>query len=573
MNERPLADSIKFLVLALVLFAGGTYVQAVFSPPSVAAPGCPDGAPGCDAPLNASALPQAKLGSISLNAAQAPDSRASLDLQGSGKGILLPRLTTAQRDSLASAPDPSIAGLSIYNTDTSRFEVFDGTVWNGAVAAPTTCSSGAGCSTAIETGLDAQSKQGSLGLNASTTPNAKASLDLRGTNKGFLPPRLTTTQRDALTPSPDPSLQGLLVYNSTLNELQRYDGSSWGSASGANSGPDGPAFMVHRNGVNTTLAGLTDLGGGSNMRLVPWTTEEFDTHNTFANNTFTPTVPGKYVLTATLYFSVVPQGNYIGAAIFKNGVSYKVAWSRDLGAASNVDDSVTVTAVVDANGTTDNFKVGAYYGGIDKTLAGNINSTYFSGTRIGGPATVTATVTTTTNNIVMTVPAGAVMFFNLASCPGPSGADTTGWRAMDGTSGTIDMRGMYPVGAYAGSVGSSPAVSRLGNLENRPTGYHTISLPAMTAAISDTRSFLVNTAAGGGTPAAGNYVGAVAVTSYTGGQFASQVAAFTSRQYAASGLEAGVGSISGSTPAQTLTAGSISGTNAPYVQLLACQKI
>jgi hypothetical protein len=56
-----------------------------------------------------------------------------------------------------------------------------------------------------------------------TTVGSKAILDLQSTTKGFLPPRMTTTQRDAIsTPT-----TGLVVYNTTTNKLQCYNGTGW----------------------------------------------------------------------------------------------------------------------------------------------------------------------------------------------------------------------------------------------------------------------------------------------------------------------------------------------------------
>jgi len=50
------------------------------------------------------------------------------------------------------------------------------------------------------------------------TENTKAILDLTSTTKGFLPPRMTTVQRDAIT-SPT---AGLMIYNTTTNKLNVY---------------------------------------------------------------------------------------------------------------------------------------------------------------------------------------------------------------------------------------------------------------------------------------------------------------------------------------------------------------
>ena len=64
-----------------------------------------------------------------------------------------------------------------------------------------------------------------IGLTNSTdlTVNASAKLQVDSTTKGFLPPRMTTTQKNAIA-SP---AAGLVVYDSTTNKLQCYNGSTW----------------------------------------------------------------------------------------------------------------------------------------------------------------------------------------------------------------------------------------------------------------------------------------------------------------------------------------------------------
>jgi hypothetical protein len=56
-----------------------------------------------------------------------------------------------------------------------------------------------------------------------STANASAQLDVSSTTRGFLPPRMTTTQKNAIA-SP---AAGLVVYDSTTNKLQCYNGSTW----------------------------------------------------------------------------------------------------------------------------------------------------------------------------------------------------------------------------------------------------------------------------------------------------------------------------------------------------------
>jgi hypothetical protein len=53
--------------------------------------------------------------------------------------------------------------------------------------------------------------------------NSSSILELVSTQKGFLPPRMTTTQKNAIaTPA-----TGLVLYDSTTNKLQCYNGSTW----------------------------------------------------------------------------------------------------------------------------------------------------------------------------------------------------------------------------------------------------------------------------------------------------------------------------------------------------------
>ena len=58
-----------------------------------------------------------------------------------------------------------------------------------------------------------------------TSGDASAILEVTSTAKGFLPPRMTTTQRDAVTTP----ATGLVIYNTTTNVLNFYNGSAWGA--------------------------------------------------------------------------------------------------------------------------------------------------------------------------------------------------------------------------------------------------------------------------------------------------------------------------------------------------------
>lgn len=92
-----------------------------------------------------------------------------------------------------------------------------------------------------------------------TAPAATALLDVASTTKGFLPPRMTTTQRDAIS-SP---AAGLVIYNTTTNQLNLFNG-AWKTLSA--SVPD-VVWVVEQQAQGTD-------GGGSQTS---WTTRTLNT--------------------------------------------------------------------------------------------------------------------------------------------------------------------------------------------------------------------------------------------------------------------------------------------------------
>jgi uncharacterized protein (TIGR02145 family) len=56
-----------------------------------------------------------------------------------------------------------------------------------------------------------------------TTPNPTSALEINSTTAGFLPPRMTTVQRDAIV---SPAV-GLFIYNTTINCMEWWTGSVW----------------------------------------------------------------------------------------------------------------------------------------------------------------------------------------------------------------------------------------------------------------------------------------------------------------------------------------------------------
>lgn len=135
-----------------------------------------------------------------------PDASAKLEIKanGSAVGLLLPRITTTQRDASIKSPN---AGLVIYNSTTKVLEVaISGSLWvdvvngtTGAVASGSTTSTG------------------KIGIGT-TSPNANAILDVNSTTSGVLLPKAAT----------DPTgVEGMIYYNTTSDIVKLYNGTSW----------------------------------------------------------------------------------------------------------------------------------------------------------------------------------------------------------------------------------------------------------------------------------------------------------------------------------------------------------
>lgn len=79
-------------------------------------------------------------------------------------------------------------------------------------------------------------------LAVGSTADSSAALTVTSTSKGILLPRMTSTQRDAIS-SPT---AGLVIYDSTNGEVNFYNGSAWRkfSDASATAAPSGGAFTI-----------------------------------------------------------------------------------------------------------------------------------------------------------------------------------------------------------------------------------------------------------------------------------------------------------------------------------------
>ena len=164
----------------------------------------------------------------------APNASAILDVTSTTKGFLPPRVTTTQRNAIASPA----TGLVVYDTDIKSLYAYDGTSWNPTAGSLTafvqdgnsfgsTATLGTNDNFALNLETNNATRMtitntGNVGIGT-TSPNVSSILDLTSTTRGFLPPRVTTTQRDAIS-SP---ATGLAIFNTTTGKLNVYNGAVW----------------------------------------------------------------------------------------------------------------------------------------------------------------------------------------------------------------------------------------------------------------------------------------------------------------------------------------------------------
>lgn len=145
-------------------------------------------------------------GGVSINTSNAPAANSTiLDVNDPTRGVLISRTTP----NLITTP---ATGLIIYNTATNLLNYYNGTQWVTPCAISTGINGATGSQTAIGVAIKTDS----------SSPHQSAMLDISMANKGVLIPRLTTAQRDLILPVP-----GLVIYNSSENNIEFYNGSGW----------------------------------------------------------------------------------------------------------------------------------------------------------------------------------------------------------------------------------------------------------------------------------------------------------------------------------------------------------
>ena len=171
---------------------------------------------------------------------------------------------------------------------------------------------------------------GKIIAGASSAASSSAVLEANSTTQGFLPPRLTTTQRDAIaTPA-----EGLTLWNTTNKQLEVFDGSIWVNMNGElvstltvgqsyGGGVVAYIFTVNDPGYvaneqHGLIAATSDQSTG-----IPWSEGGFSNPQTISTGARGTAIGTGLSNTNTIIGAVGPSTSYaVGLARAHNGGGY-----------------------------------------------------------------------------------------------------------------------------------------------------------------------------------------------------------------------------------------------------------
>lgn len=305
---------------------------------------------------------------------------------------------------------------------------------------------------------------GTLSVGTATPALSSSLLDMESTTQGFLPPRLTTTQKNAIA-SPR---QGLVVFDSTLQTLSVYNGTAWvgaGGSAGISYAPDTGTANAYA--IAPTPAALGYVAGSAYSFLAANANTGASTLNVSGLGTKAITEPGQGALTAGDILA-----NQLVSVVY-DGTQFQLISPQ--GPAVSAD---TVGAIIKRDGSG-NFSAGTMTGTStgNTTYTANNHGVVVSGT--GNAMTVIAPNASTAFPFVsggasanpawslLTVPGGGsgastftahgILLGEGSSAFDVSGAGTSGQAFLSGGASADGAYGTLGVGA--GGTGLTSGIS------------------------------------------------------------------------------------------------------------------
>ena len=255
---------------------------------------------------------------------------------------------------------------------------------------------------------------GNLGIGT-TDPSPNAILELNATNKGFLPPRLTTAQRNAIPAATRPA--GLMIYNTNTNCMDFWNSSEWVSTCAVATPPAGTIATIDCSGA-THNGTITTGTNNSVTSVISYTGGNGGSHSGQTVNStgvtgLTATLTaGSFVTgTGTLTYTITGTPSATGTATFainiggrtcnlSRTVTLPVGSIASLNCAGATNNG-TLTGRVAASGVS---SVISYTGGnggtytaqsVASTGVTGLTATLTAGNFANGAGTITYTITGT----------------------------------------------------------------------------------------------------------------------------------------------------------------------------------
>ncbi|SDY20560.1 hypothetical protein [Hymenobacter psychrophilus] len=249
----------------------------------------------------------AQTGSVGIGVA-VPNASAALDVTSTTKGMLVPRLTTAQRTAISSPaqgllvfqtdgtqpgfyynasatttanwvwlPDKAGAGDNLGNgTATSAVKLNNFSLSNNGSGGITISDAGQVTVTgnSIVTGTSTVSGNGNVGgtlaVGTTSAPVGSAALEVSSTSKGLLPPRLTLAQRTTIS---SPAVGLLIVQTDNTPGLYQYTATGWSTVGAgnytaeSNSNAPAPTTAITVNPAVTNIVYTNNSAGNGAVTL------------------------------------------------------------------------------------------------------------------------------------------------------------------------------------------------------------------------------------------------------------------------------------------------------------------